>query len=102
MVLYLGRVMEQGDRDQLYGDPRHPYTRALLSAAPIPDPLRERSRARVRLSGEPPSPMDPRSALRFLPSRLSADPGAPVYVPKLQEVAPGHLVCEFDAVAESA
>jgi oligopeptide/dipeptide ABC transporter ATP-binding protein len=96
MVLYLGRVMEQADRDQLYGDPRHPYTKALLSAAPIPDPVRERSRERLKIVGEPPSPMDPRSALRFLPSRLSDDLAAPVYTPQLQEVAPGHLVSEFD------
>jgi oligopeptide/dipeptide ABC transporter ATP-binding protein len=96
MVLYLGRVMEQADRDQLYAHPRHPYTQALLSAAPIPDPARERARKRLKLDGEPPSPMDPRSALRFLPSRLNIDPLGPVYVPQLKEVAPGHLVSEFD------
>jgi oligopeptide/dipeptide ABC transporter ATP-binding protein len=95
LVLYLGRVMELATRDQLYADPRHPYTKALLSAAPIPDPARERVRQRVRLDGEPPSPLDPRASLRFLPSRLGP-PGAPVYVPKLLEVAPGHLVSEFD------
>ena len=93
MVLYLGRVMELADRDQLYADARHPYTKALLSAAPIPDPSVERTRARVKLAGEPPSPMDPRAALRFLPSRLDA---AEPYVPQLQEVAPGHYVSEFD------
>ncbi|MFI4935369.1 MAG: dipeptide ABC transporter ATP-binding protein [Caulobacterales bacterium] len=97
LVLYLGRVMEEADRDQLYASPQHPYTKALLSAAPIADPARERNRQRVRLDGEPPSPLDPRSALRFLPSKLSADRSAPVYVPKLQEFAPGHLVSEFDA-----
>ncbi len=98
MVLYLGRVMELASREQLYEDARHPYTRALLSAAPIPDPKIERSRKRVRLSGEPPSPMDPLAALRFLPSRLPSDPTAPVYRPALVEVAPGHLVSEFDPV----
>ncbi|WP_304165970.1 dipeptide ABC transporter ATP-binding protein [Phenylobacterium aquaticum] len=96
MVLYLGRVMEQADRDRLYADPRHPYTRALLSAAPIPDPAVERSRKRLRLSGEPPSPLDPKAALRFLPSRLGDEPP---YSPKLLEVAPGHWVSEFDADA---
>ena len=96
MVLYLGRVMEQASRDQLYAHPTHPYTRGLLSAAPIPDPARERSRVRVRLTGEPPSPLDPRSALRFLPSKRSNDPSAPVYVPRLLEIAPGHRVAEFD------
>ncbi|MDP1737400.1 MAG: dipeptide ABC transporter ATP-binding protein [Caulobacter sp.] len=96
VVLYLGRVMEQASREQLYEDPRHPYTKALLSAAPIPDPKIERTRLRVRLSGEPPSPMDPLAALRFLPSKLPVDPAAPVYSPRLEEVAPGHLVSEFD------
>ncbi|CAN5714448.1 ABC transporter ATP-binding protein [soil metagenome] len=102
MVLYLGRVMEQAEREQLYAHPHHPYTKALLSAAPIPDPVRERSRKRLKLVGEPPSPMDPRSALRFLPSRLSADPLGQVYVPELKEVAPGHLVSEFDPPIEAA
>ncbi|HQT52597.1 MAG TPA: dipeptide ABC transporter ATP-binding protein [Phenylobacterium sp.] len=102
MVLYLGRVMEQADREQLYANPHHPYTKALLSAAPIPDPVRERSRKRLKLVGEPPSPMDPRSALRFLPSRLSADPLGQVYVPELKEIAPGHLVSEFDPPVEAA
>ena len=97
MVLYLGRVMELAERDRLYADPQHPYTQALLSAAPIPDPDRERSRQRLKLTGEPPSPMDPRASLRFLPSRLTLDPTAPIYVPQLSEVAPGHLVSEFDA-----
>jgi oligopeptide/dipeptide ABC transporter ATP-binding protein len=97
LVLYLGRVMELATRDQLYAAPQHPYTKALLSAAPIPDPVRERARERVRLDGEPPSPLDPSASLRFLPSKLRA-PGEPVYVPKLLEVAPGHLVSEFDPV----
>ncbi len=96
MVLYLGRVMETAGRDQLYAAPRHPYTRALLSAAPIPDPAIERSRRRVKLVGDPPSPMDPRSAFRFLPSRAPVDADAPFALPQLQEVEPGHLVAEFD------
>jgi oligopeptide/dipeptide ABC transporter ATP-binding protein len=93
LVLYLGRVMELATREQLYASPQHPYTKALLSAAPIPDPVRERARQRVRLDGEPPSPLDPRASLRFLPSRRDE---TPIYVPKLLEVAPGHLVSEFD------
>jgi len=96
MVLFLGRVMEMADRDRLYAEPQHPYTRALLSAAPLPDPEREGNRQRLKLTGEPPSPMDPAAALRFLPSRVSVDPLAPLYVPRLNEVAPGHLVSEFD------
>jgi oligopeptide/dipeptide ABC transporter ATP-binding protein len=96
MVLYLGRVMEQASREQLYARPRHPYTRALLSAAPIPDPGLERRRTRVKLSGEPPSPLDPRSAFRFLPSRAPVDVNAPFAVPQLQEIEPGHFVAEFE------
>ena len=97
MVLYMGRVMEEASREQIYARPRHPYTRALLSAAPIPDPAIERSRQRVRLEGEPPSPLDPASAFRFTPSRLPLDPAAPFVPPALREVEPGHFVSEFEA-----
>ncbi|HUZ14363.1 MAG TPA: dipeptide ABC transporter ATP-binding protein [Caulobacteraceae bacterium] len=96
LVLYLGRVMEEASRERLYSAPQHPYTQALLAAVPIPDPARERQRRRVRLDGEPPSPLDPRAALRFLPSKLTLDPGLPIYVPRLREIIPGHLVSEFD------
>jgi oligopeptide/dipeptide ABC transporter ATP-binding protein len=96
LVLYLGRVVETAGRDRIYQAPQHPYTKALLSAAPIPDPAIERNRKRVKLAGESPSPMDPRAALRFLPSRLPVDPSAPVLPPSLKEVVPGHLVAEFD------
>ncbi len=96
MVLYLGRVVELADRERIYRAPQHPYTRALLAAAPTPDPAIERNRVRVRLTGEPPSPLDPRSALRFMPSRLPIDSTAPIYVPELKDVGDGHLVAEFD------
>jgi oligopeptide/dipeptide ABC transporter ATP-binding protein len=99
LVLYLGRVMEQADRDAIYHHAKHPYTKALLSAAPIPDPVKERSRARIKLTGEAPSPLDPKSAFRFLPSRIPTDPSAPVLFPQLQEVEPGHLVAEFEEIA---
>jgi oligopeptide/dipeptide ABC transporter ATP-binding protein len=102
LVLYLGRVVETADRDRLYSAAQHPYTRALLSAAPIPDPAVERSRQRLKLQGEPPSPLDPRSAFRFAPSKLPVDPSAPVLAPDLKEVAPGHLVSEFDPPPEAA
>ena len=97
LVLYLGRVVEQTTRDRLYADPRHPYTKALLSAAPIADPEKERKRVRIRLEGEPPSPLDPKSIYRFLPSRAPVDFSTPSVPPQLEEVTPGHFVAEFEA-----
>jgi oligopeptide/dipeptide ABC transporter ATP-binding protein len=98
MVLYLGRIVEFAGSDALYADPRHPYTKALISAAPIPDPKLERAKKRVRLAGELSSPLDSRAPLTFLKSRMIDDPEAEQYRPKLIEVAPGHLVAEHDAV----
>ncbi|MGI9369726.1 MAG: ABC transporter ATP-binding protein [Ruegeria sp.] len=94
MVLYLGRVVELGDGEVICSAPVHPYTKSLISAVPIPDPQVERSRQRIKLPGELPSPMDPKAALRFLPSRLDA--GQADYVPKLSEIAPNHVVAEHD------
>jgi peptide/nickel transport system ATP-binding protein len=94
MVLYLGRVVETAPRDVLFADPQHPYTRALLSAAPAPDPAKERSRKRIKLQGDLPSPLDPKASLRFLKSKLTEQ--APFYRPALIEVSPGHWVAEHD------
>jgi oligopeptide/dipeptide ABC transporter ATP-binding protein len=96
MVLFLGRIVELADRDSLYGDPRHPYTKALLAAVPVPDPKREREKQHVRQTGELPSPLDTRSQLMFLKSRLIDDPDAEQYRPGLLEIAPGHFVAEHD------
>ncbi len=96
MVLYLGRVVETADRSQIYEDARHPYTQALISAVPIPDPVIERARERVQLDGDLPSPMDPRAQLRFMKSKLDDRPNAEQYRPQLLEVAPGHWVAEHD------
>ena len=75
MVLYLGRVVETASREELFANPHHPYTRALLSAVPSPDPVRERNRVKVKLHGDLPSPLDPKASLRFMKSRLTR-PGA--------------------------
>jgi oligopeptide/dipeptide ABC transporter ATP-binding protein len=96
MVLYMGRVMEQAGRERIYAAPQHPYTKALLSAAPIPDPKIERTRKRVKLVGEAPSPLDPKTAFRFLPSRLAVNAETPVLPPELKEIQDGHFVSEFD------
>jgi oligopeptide/dipeptide ABC transporter ATP-binding protein len=98
MVLYLGRVVEIADRDAIYRDPRHPYTKALISAVLIPDPRAERAKHRPPLPPELPSPLDTRSAMMFLKSKRIDDPDAEQYVPKLIEVSPGHFVAEHDAV----
>jgi oligopeptide/dipeptide ABC transporter ATP-binding protein len=105
MVLYLGRVVECGASEVILADPRHPYTKALLAAAPEPDPEAARNRPRVRLEGDLPSPLDRRAALRFLKSKLVDDPEIEQYRPQLLEVAPGHWVAEFDpqeAIHEAA
>ena len=82
MVLYLGRVVEMADAGALYGDPRHPYTRALLSAVPAPDPRAERAKKRVLLTGDLPSPLDRRAQLTFLKSKRIEDPDAEQYRPE--------------------
>ncbi len=96
LVLYLGRIVELADRDDIYQDPLHPYTKALISAVPIPDPKVERTRKRIKLAGELPSPLDPDAALRFLPSKLGTGP----YLPKLEQPKPGHFVAEHDPIED--
>jgi peptide/nickel transport system ATP-binding protein len=92
MVLYLGRVVELAPSAALYTRPRHPYTRALLSAVLTPDPRAERAKKRELLTGDLPSPLDPKAQLTFLKSQL----GNAGYRPKLEQVAPEHFVAEHD------
>ncbi len=98
MVLYLGRIVELADREDIYNDPLHPYTRGLISAVPLPDPKLERTKPRAKLQGDLPSPLDTRASLTFLKSKVIDDPDADQYVPKLIEAKPGHFVAEHDPV----
>jgi oligopeptide transport system ATP-binding protein len=89
-VMYLGKIVELADRKDLYDDPLHPYTKALLAAVPIPDPELEARRARVVLGGEVPSPLNPPSGCVFHPRCPIAIDRCRGDVPALREVRPGH------------
>jgi peptide/nickel transport system ATP-binding protein len=92
MVMYLGRVMELADRDALYKEPLHPYTRALLDAAPVPDPIVERARKPRALQGELPSPLRPPPGCVFNTRCPLASEECRAEIPELREVKPKHLV----------
>jgi len=95
-VMYLGKIVEEGASAQLYGDPRHPYSRALLASAPSPDPVVERARPRVPLAGEIPSPTNPPSGCRFRTRCPVVREACATKLPPPVEVAPGHkAACLF-------
>jgi oligopeptide transport system ATP-binding protein len=92
LVLYLGRMMELADRDSLYRNPRHPYTQALISAVPIPNPVIERRKARLIVSGDLPSPLNPPSGCVFRTRCPKATSICAAEMPPLETIEPGHAV----------
>jgi oligopeptide transport system ATP-binding protein len=91
-VMYLGRIVELADSDELFGNPLHPYTQALLAAVPVPDPSVEAHRSFRPVQGEVPSPINPPSGCVFHPRCAIAVAGCKQARPELRELRPGHFV----------
>ncbi len=97
-VMYLGRIVETADRDALVEDPKHPYTEALLSAVPLPDPGKERQRERILLGGEIPSPSNPPSGCNFRTRCPEVFEPCDTVDPDLQEVGDHLAACHLHGV----
>jgi oligopeptide/dipeptide ABC transporter ATP-binding protein len=91
-VMYLGRIVEYAPAEELFANPKHPYTQALLAAAPVPDPVIERTRVRSIIKGELPSPLNPPKGCVFHPRCPLATEECRKGVPATRELAPGHAV----------
>jgi oligopeptide/dipeptide ABC transporter ATP-binding protein len=91
-VMYLGRIVETADSETLFNDPQHPYTEALLSAVPVPDPAIEKRRQRILLTGDVPSPLNPPSGCRFHPRCRYLIDSCRTHDPALAEAKPEHRV----------
>ncbi|MBM3289132.1 MAG: ATP-binding cassette domain-containing protein [Candidatus Hydrogenedentes bacterium] len=91
-VMYLGRIVELGPAEDVYYRPRHPYTRALINAVPVPDPSRKRHRAAALLQGDPPSPLDPPAGCAFHPRCPHAQEKCRQAVPALVEIESARTV----------